>query len=101
MTINTESLGTPAESYRRQCARRERIYFRLFVAGIFLSAVGCAFLAGLHARNAEQPGRAGEHYRSLAARLPEGGRRCEVEPHEGCLVCMSRIDGQPVVSTHC
>lgn len=97
------SLGTPGEARRSRAARIERAWRTAFAIGIAL-ALALAALWAIYAPPGAQPQpvRSGVAYFVKAQHLAPGQRACELDPHEGCLVCMHRAAaGQTLVSTHC
>lgn len=91
-------LGTPGEERRRKQARLERLYHRAFLVGAALILILLVLYGyGSH----EEKLTAGIAYREKAARLAEGRMACELEPHEGCLVCLHREARGVLISAHC
>lgn len=101
---NLASLGTPGEAQRDRATRLERSYERAFIVGAAI-IVMLVILGGYgYSARPQSPApiQTGVQYRMKAAHLVPGKMACELDIHEGCLVCMHKdAIGVPVVSTHC
>jgi hypothetical protein len=94
---NAHGLGTPD----LKAERRIRWYSRIARVCVWFVALASAYIVGLNAQN----------HRTVtvptpqdvrAAKFATGQRVCELDPHEGCLICLHKDAlGQTVVSNHC
>lgn len=107
---NLSSIGTPGEARRDRATQLERAYDRAFVVGaaiivLLVTLGGYGYLSASSDSVRAQPPlpiQTGVHYRIKAAHLLPGKMLCELDQHEGCLVCMHKdASGMPVVSNHC
>lgn len=101
--MNAHGLGTPNEAARARCARIEHLWRRAFSIGgaviVILVALGGY---GYVARRDDPAVSTGVAYYVKAQNLRAGSRACELDPHEGCLVCMHKdTSGLATVSAHC
>lgn len=96
MVVN-QQLGTPGEEKRRKEARLERLYRQAFITAGALIVV----LVALYGYGPHEEDITGITYREKANRLAEGRMACEIDPHEGCLVCLHREARGVLISTHC
>lgn len=96
-------LGTPLHGERLRAEKRERLYGRIFKVAIWAMLLASMFIVGRHSVAQRQAIEGTNlYYRMKAERLDPRQRLCQIDPHEGCLVCMHRdVAGSAVVSTHC
>lgn len=90
-------LGTPREEEFLKALRRERLYDKAFK----IAAALILILVVLYGYGSHEEKTTGIAYREKAARLAEGRRACEMDPHENCLVCLHREARGVLISTHC
>jgi len=96
---NFMGLGTPMQAQRRARERRERIWHRCLVIGSVIGIFAAGAVTGSNT-SADKPTL---KQRVTALRtvgidrapmlLPSDRRRCAVDWHEGCLVCVHRNSG--------
>jgi hypothetical protein len=90
-------LGTPGEERRLKEARLEKLYHKAFVIAGALIVI----LVTLYGYGSHEPRFSGITYKERANRLAEGRMACELDVHEGCLVCLHREARGVLISTHC
>lgn len=99
---SAHGLGTPGERRRDRAARLDRLFLRCFKVALALVILALVFLVGFNV-DRPRPGIEREAaYRMKAARLAPGAAACELDPHEGCLVCLHQdLRGLVTVAHHC
>lgn len=100
---NYSSIGTPGEAARDQARRLDGLWEKCFVFALgLIVALGAVWAINTPAHRQPPPVDSSVQYRIKAARLAVNARACELDLHEGCLVCMHKDAlGMPSVSTHC
>lgn len=99
---NADNLGTPMGEERLRAARLERGFGKVWKIGIWIALMAGFFMLGRNTAAQRDPVNTAIDYRVKAARLAVGARACELDMHEGCLVCLHKdASGMPSVSTHC
>jgi len=100
---NFGNLGTPGEVERKRERRIEGLYAKVFAIGVALVlALGALWYVNAPPAKQPKPIQSGMQYHLRAQTLAAGKMTCELDAHEGCLVCMHKDRlGQTVVNHHC
>lgn len=112
-TTNHESpsfdeLGLPGLREQRRREKIDRWWRRVWRVAMWAILLAAFFAAGYNTRlNVTEAKRRAEvvqdmGWTRIAMTIPQGKRKCAVEWHEGCLVCIHRaLGGASVKSSHC